>query len=93
MNNKEIANLPIYTLQKETTIGEYLKHILRHIWNDGALEEGFDGSWKYDVYITLVENDIVNGKLDKHGFLDDIDEEKANNLISLLIKSIAFPEE
>lgn len=67
------------------TVREYMVELLTTLWEK---EDGFSGKkpfgnsgWKYDVYLALVLNGIVDGKLDAEGFVEDIDDKRAEELI------------
>lgn len=70
------------------TIGYYLKALLIKLWKD---EESFSGKrpfgnsgWKYIVYESLIENNIINGEIDEDGFisyLSDDERKKGDKLI------------
>jgi len=78
--------------EKETTVRSYLKKLLIALWREGDLFCGKrpfgNSSWKYYIYAGLIKNGIVEGKLDEDGYVDDIDEEAADNLICGVIMSL-----
>ena len=76
-------------LQKTLTIKEYLKALLRTLWQEG---EGFSGKrpfgnsgWQYDLYTPLIQHGLVSGKLDEEGYIADIDERAAYQTVLNLI--------
>jgi len=76
----------------ETTIKEYLKSLLSKLW---AEKDGFNGkrpfgnsAWEYDLYYGLFEDGLVEGERDEDGYIDEIDEDKANKLILEAIKAL-----
>ncbi len=79
-------------LDKEVTIREYLVGLLIAVWQQ---KEGFSGKrpfgnsgWEWDLFKPLIENGIVNGKLDEDGHIEKIDEEKANKVILDCIEAL-----
>lgn len=78
--------------EDEITLREYFKKLLTTLWEE---EEDFSGKWpfgnsgwKYDVYKALIKNELVPGKLNKDGYVENIDTKKADDLIINLIKSL-----
>lgn len=79
-------------LGKEVTIKEYLKKLLKQLWLEG---EGFSGKrpfgnsgWQYDLYKPLIQNNFVTGKLDEDGYIDTVDEVKADKIILKIIEGL-----
>ena len=67
------------------TIRDYLKSLLSELWRK---EEGFSGKrpfgnsgWQYEVYTALVNGGAVDGKLDSEGYIEAVDDAKADVLI------------
>jgi hypothetical protein len=77
------------------TIGEYLKALLLKVWQKG---EGFNGKrpfgtsgWQFEIYKALIKSGAVNGKLDdENGWVESVDEEQANALVSDAIKGLSI---
>jgi hypothetical protein len=74
------------------TMREYLHALLTRMWAEG---EGFSGKrpfgnsgWEYDIYRQLVAANLVEGKLDKEGYIDTFDEDFANKLMFRVIDYI-----
>lgn len=86
MNHKDYVNIPMKENDAGAkTIGEYLEKLLLTLWVE---EEGFSGKrpfgnsgWKYDVYSALVSADVVFGKFDEEGYLEDVDSISADRII------------
>ena len=85
--NKKVLDLKVDNsdFNKDLTIRGYLHLLLTVMWDQKV---GFSGKrpfgnsgWEYDLYFPLVKNNIVGGRLDEHGFLEDVDEEKADQII------------
>lgn len=77
---------------KAKTIGDYLCALLCGVWEDG---ESFSGKrpfgnsgWEYDLYIPLIKNAVVDGKLDSDGYIKSLDEEAAHDVILKAIKQV-----
>lgn len=69
----------------EVTIRGYLHGLLSTLWEEG---EGFSGKrpygnsgWEYDLYVPLIKAGVVDGELDKYGYIEDIDTPTANRVI------------
>lgn len=67
-----------------TTIGDYLRRLLKTLWEEG---EGFSGKrpfgnsdWEDELYSALVVGDFVGG-VTEDGYLEDVDYKAANTLI------------
>ena len=74
------------------TVKDYLKKLLSELWIEG---EGFSGKrpfgnsgWEYDLYKPLVKAKVVKGELNEDGYIDSVDEKKANKIILDAIKSL-----
>lgn len=94
MNIKEIGNLSFYCedLDQDITIKNYLKKLLLTLWEE---VDGFSGKrpfgnsdWYDDIYLCLVENQIIEGKIDENGYLEDCDGEAGDTVINELINSL-----
>lgn len=75
-------------LEENLTIRGYFRELLQALWIDedfNAKRPFGDGAWKFSIYKLLIEEGLVNGKLDKDGYVNDIDEDKADDLILKLI--------
>jgi len=91
---KDILNLKIGACDcgDDVTIGEYLKQLLLTLWIE---DEGFSGKrpfgnsgWRCDIYKPLIEHGLVKGTLDDCGYIDEMDDDKADKLINDVIISI-----
>lgn len=88
-----ILDLPMAQNDAEAkTIRDYLKALLSTLWEE---DEGFSGKrpfgnsgWKGDLQIPLVKAEIVPGKLDSDGYLDDCDDVAADHAIRAAIKAL-----
>ena len=74
------------------TVREYLRNLLLALWAEG---EGFSGKrpfgnsgWEYELYLPLVKNKIIKGKIDEDGFLEDCDDEEAFNVVENCIERL-----
>lgn len=74
------------------TVRKYLKELLLQLWDK---EEGFSGKrpfgnsgWQCDFYKPLIEANLVSGKLDSDGYIEEIDKEKVHKLIREAIESL-----
>lgn len=94
MEISEIAELEFYSsdLGELLTIREYLKTLLKTLWIEG---EGFSGKrpfgnsgWQFDLYLPLIAAGVVKGKLDDEGFIEEVDEKAASNIIKQVIETL-----
>jgi hypothetical protein len=72
-------------LDSQITIGDFLIELLATLWTK---KDQFSGkrpfgksSWEYDLYSALVENNIVKGKFDELGYIEDVDISLADKII------------
>jgi len=91
-----ILDLPVESDATDAeTIGEYLRQLLLTLWTE---LDGFDGkrpfgdsNWEFDLYEALVRANVVPGKLDVYGHLDQFtngSRDKANRLIQDAIQGL-----
>ena len=90
----EILDLQFYSedLSKELSIKQYLQELLLTLWKE---KEGFsgkrpfgNGGWEFDIYACLIKNNIIEGRFDEDGFIEDVDDEKGYAIILEAIKSL-----
>ena len=79
-------------LDREITIKDYLKELMLTLWKEA---EGFSGKrpfgnsgWQYDIAACLIKNNIVDGKLDEDGYVDEVDFNDVDNVILSCIEKI-----
>ncbi len=78
MTPTEILALPMGKNDAEAaTVRDYLKALVRRIWEEG---EGFSGKrpfgnsgWRCELELALVKAGAIEGKIDVDGYLDDAD--------------------
>jgi len=92
MKTQEILRLVV---DDELNIKEYLKALLRRLWDEGENFSGKrpfgDSGWEYDLYATLIRAGAVEGTLDDDGYVDRFDDseiKKANKIIFDCIDSL-----
>lgn len=75
---------------KAETVREYLVALLVTLWVEG---EGFSGkrpfgnsAWEYEVYTALIRAELVEGKLDEDGYIEEVDALGADKLILRAIR-------
>ena len=85
MQTKDILKLKLSGDFEGTTIRGYLSQLLTALWDEG---EGFNSkrpfgnsAWEYDLYLPLIKAGVVEGKLDQHGYIEDMDRPAANIVI------------
>lgn len=71
------------------TIADYLRALLADVWK---YDEGFNGKrpfgnsgWKCEVYTALVAADIIPGRIDSDGYLDECDDDRGDEIIGRAI--------
>lgn len=74
------------------TIRQYLKELLKKLWNEG---EGFSGKrpfgnsgWQYELYTPLIKAKFITGVFDENGYIEDCDTDLANTLILEAIEGL-----
>ncbi len=67
------------------TIRDYLIALLHTLWRE---QDQFSGKkpfgnsgWEWDMFPPLINAGLVSGRLDEHGYIDQVDERTANELI------------
>lgn len=77
---------------KAKTIADYLRALLRQLWEEG---ESFSGKrpfgnsgWDHDLYVALVKAKAVKGELDEDGYIVECDERAANKAIFKAISNL-----
>lgn len=77
---------------KVETIKDYLIDLLDSLWDE---KECFNGKrpfgnsgWQFDIFAALVEADIINGKIDEDGNLEECNNDLGEQLISQAIQSL-----
>jgi hypothetical protein len=91
-NLEAMLKLPIDPDDPEETILDYLHKLLKTLWEEG---EGFNGKrpfgdsgWEYQLYEPLVRAGFVEGEIDEDGYVEDFNEDIANQLVFGLIDYI-----
>lgn len=76
------------------TIRDYLFSLLSTLWNE---KEGFsgkrpfgNGGWDYDLYVPLINAGVIVGSIDEDGYVDNIDEDAAEDYVHDLIYHVFF---
>lgn len=74
------------------TIRGYLVELLAELWRE---EQAFSGKrpfgnsgWQYDLYPPLIVAGFVPGNLDEDGYIDNVDDKRADALIASAIRSL-----
>jgi len=92
MEMKDIINLEVNASSGKTTVGGYLKQLLLALWKEGESFSGKrplgDSGWRYDLYETLGKTELVACKFDEDGFIAELDDEKAHEIILDIIDYI-----
>jgi len=90
MKTKDILNL--YTDVDGLTIKEYFKELLITLWKEGesfSSKRPFGNSgWEYDLYKPLIAIEVIEGKIDEYGYVEEINIKKADEFIINLIEII-----
>ncbi len=88
---EQVLSLPMKENDSgEDTIRGYLKELLLEVW---AKDESFSGKrpfgnsgWKLDIYEALIGGGAIGGTLDEDGYVEEIDSDKADDIIADAIK-------
>lgn len=94
MTNKEILKLKFYSndLDREITIKDFFKELLKTLLKEKEMfssKRPFGNSdWDSDLIVCLIKNNIIYGKLDEDGFIEDYDWKHFDFLMESLIKSL-----
>ncbi len=87
------------------TVGQYLFNLTSKVWFE---QEGFDGKrpfgnsgWNHDIFHALLLNGVVDGVLDEHGFIEEINKSQVTEVMTELFtflnkadySSISLPPE
>lgn len=74
------------------TVGEYLKKLLLTLWNE---QDGFNakrpfgnGGWDYEIGAALICAGVIQGVVDKDGYVDDIDYSALDDAVCETIEAI-----
>ena len=79
MKSKEILSLKFYSndLDREITIKDFFKELLARLLKE---QEMFDSKrpfgnsdWDSDLIVCLIKNNVIYGKLDEDGYIEDYD--------------------
>jgi hypothetical protein len=88
MTREEILDLPVrrHDLGATLSMRQFFERLFIKLWDEA---ENFSGKrpygnsdWKWDVYVTLIQNGVIEGKLDENGYVEEIDEEKASQFVA-----------
>jgi hypothetical protein len=94
MTDKEILELRFYSndLDVEITIKDFFKELLKKLFEDRDCFSGkrpFGNSdWDGDLCVCLIENKIVNGEIDKYGYIENCDWAYFDSVVQRLIESL-----
>lgn len=94
MNDKEILELRFYSndLDEEITIKDFFKVLLKKLFEEKECFSGKrpfgNGGWEYDLCACLIENKIVNGEIDKYGYIETCDWGYFDIVVERLIESL-----
>lgn len=74
------------------TVRDYLVELLIQLWHS---EQAFSGKrpfgnsgWQYDLYLPLIVAGFVPGVLDEDGYIDHVDDRRADAVIASAIRSL-----
>lgn len=93
--SKEILNIHLFNTDASIapiSIRQYLYTLLRDLW---IKEDGFSGKrpfgnsgWKYEIFIGLIREGVIEGSLDENGYLEDCDDAAGDKVILACIDEI-----
>jgi len=77
---------------KKMRVSDYLKRLLCLVIDE---VENFNGKrpfgnsgWLYDIYSDMIKLKLVDGKMDDHGYVEELDCKKADELLMELIMGL-----
>ena len=91
---EEILKLKFYSkdLDREITIKDFFKKLLKTLFKE---KEMFDSKrpfgnsdWDCDLIVCLIKNNIIYGKLDEDGYIEDYDEKRYDLMLHILIENL-----
>ncbi len=93
MTNEEILALSMLPNDAGAkTVRDYFRALLTTLWREG---EGFSGKrpfgnsdWQNDIYVVLIDAEVVEGSVDDDGELVDLDYEVADKIILSAIAAL-----
>ena len=95
MTPEEVLAVPMDPDENDaaaSTVREYLAVLLGTLWEE---KEGFSGkrpfgnsSWEYELYAALAKAGAVHGRFDEHGYVEEMDDDAANKLISAAVDAL-----
>lgn len=94
---EEILNLQIeFNHTGEfVTVREWFIRLFSQLWIEG---EGFNGKrpfgnsgWNFELYAVLIKNNIIAGKLDEYGYVEDINTDEAKEFVLKTLIQQIFP--
>lgn len=97
--NPSVLDVRTYVadLDREVSLREYFQSLLHTLWEEG---EGFSGKrpfgnsgWQWDVYKFLILAKAVDGRLDEDGYVEEVDQMSANQLVPGLIAAALAPSQ
>lgn len=96
MSGKDILNLPMEPGDVgATTIREYLVKLLERLWeykdNFSGKRPFGSGAWYLDLYTPLIKASLVQGSFDEDGYVADVNEAAADELIECAIRALGEP--
>lgn len=91
---QQVLDLPIAADHPSgaTTIREYLMALLLEVWDKADMFSGKRpfgmSSWPHDLYTPLAKAGYIDGTFDGDGFLDEVDTQTGDQLITAAIRSM-----
>lgn len=92
---EQALDAPIGCNGQPGTLRDYLRILLLTLWEE---QDGFSGKrpfgdsgWDNDIFEALVRAGVVDGELDEDGYLEDVDEDAANELVRAAIEAVFAP--
>lgn len=80
---------------KASTIRDYLVSIVAKVWKEG---ESFGGKrpfgnsgWEHELYKPLIKANLIDGRFDEDGYLEDCDSDAGDRLIAEAIEYLRKP--
>lgn len=87
MTREEILELPVmrHDLGSEISMRYFFERLFCDLWKK---EANFDSKrpwgnsgWKWDIYVTLIKHNVIPGKLDEYGYVEEVDSKSASDFV------------
>ena len=78
------------------TLVGYLKLILTAVWEENEQFSGKrplgNSGWQYDVYKAFIKAELIEGKLDEDGCVEECNDREGDELVLAVIQRLGMPD-